>query len=91
MRMDSYTYTAPRHFKGTVKFSYAASDGASESEIAMVYIKFGRKHRSPHKVSKGNDLDDLDPRHPASHHRARVSKRPREYFSRSSAGPAGIR
>jgi serralysin len=62
----SYIYTAPRHFRGTVKFSYAASDGASESEIAMVYIKFGRKHRAPHKV-KGNDLDDLDPRHPASH------------------------
>jgi hypothetical protein len=62
----SYTYTAPRPFESG-QFSYAASDGASGSEIAMVSIKFGRKHRSPHKVGKGNDLDDLDPRHPASH------------------------
>ncbi len=40
-----FVYTSPRHFKGTVKFSYAASDGASESEIATVHIKFGRNHR----------------------------------------------
>ena len=62
-----FVYTAPRHFRGMVKFSYAASDGSSESEIATVQIKFGRHHRSPHKVAKGNELGDFGPRHAASH------------------------
>jgi serralysin len=62
-----FVYTSPRHFKGKISFSYAASDGFSESEIATVQIKFGRHHRSPHKVAKGNELDDFGPRHPDSH------------------------
>ena len=62
-----FVYTSPRHFKGKISFSYAASDGSSESEIATVQIKFGRHHRSPHKVGKGNDFDDTGSRHPASH------------------------
>jgi len=62
-----FVYTSPRHFKGKISFSYAASDGSSESEIATVQIKFVRHHRSPHKVAKGNELDDFGPRHPVSH------------------------
>jgi len=65
-KMD-LVYTSPRHFKGKISFSYAASDGSSESEIATVQIKFGRHHRSHHKVAKGNELDDFGPRHPVSH------------------------
>jgi hypothetical protein len=61
-----FLYVSPRHFKGMIKFSYSASDGSHESEIAMVQIKIGRKHGSPHKVSKGSDLDnDIGPRHPS--------------------------
>jgi hypothetical protein len=62
-----FVYTAPRHFKGKINFSYAASDGSSESEIAMVQIKIGGRHRAPHKVGKANDSDDFGPRHPVSH------------------------
>jgi hypothetical protein len=62
-----FVYTAPRHFKGKVNFSYAASDGSSESGIATVQINIGRHHRAPLKVGKGNDFDDFGPRHPASH------------------------
>jgi len=63
-----FLYVSPRHFKGMIKFSYAASDGSNESEIATVQIKIGRKHGSPHKVSKGGDLDDdIGPRHRVIH------------------------
>ena len=62
-----FVYKSPRHFKGTVQFSYAASDGSSESDIATVHIKFVRKHHSPHKVAKGNELVNFGPRHFDSH------------------------
>lgn len=36
-----FIYTAPKHFKGTVKFTYIATDGSSDSEVATVRIKVG--------------------------------------------------
>jgi hypothetical protein len=63
-----FVYTPPKHFTGTVKFSYMASDGLVESDIATVRIKVGHKASASHKFGSGAGVDDFDFRRSTLHH-----------------------
>jgi hypothetical protein len=64
----NFVYTAPRHFAGTVKFGYMASDGAAESDIATVRITVGHKGPANHKFGSGSGVDDSNFRGSPLHH-----------------------
>lgn len=55
----NFVYTAPKHFKGTVKFTYIATDGSTDSALATARIKVGAPVAAQ-AFGHGNDATGRD-------------------------------